>query len=98
MGTNEGEENGGNKKSRWITKLPYLVILFTSLLISTVGGCVLGWWLYKYHPLNRKLWMVPSGFVLFLTPIIVFLTVIVPDSCITKSDNEMGDSLSNPNK
>jgi hypothetical protein len=68
MGTNED-----NKKSKWITKLPYLLILFTSLFISIVGGCVLGWWLHKYHPTNSQLWMVPFGFVLFLTPIIVLL-------------------------
>ncbi|KAK2419432.1 hypothetical protein QL285_041529 [Trifolium repens] len=82
MGTNED-----NKKSKWITKLPYLLILFTSLFISIVGGCVLGWWLHKYHPTNSQLWMVPFGFVLFLTPIIVLLSILVPDPCISKSVN-----------
>lgn len=93
MGSNEGEENGGCKKSRWITK-PYLVILFlTSLLISIGGGSVLGWWLYRYHPTNKQLWMVPFGFVLFLTPIIVCLSLIVPDPVV---DDDY--SLSDPKK
>jgi ABC-type proline/glycine betaine transport system permease subunit len=87
MGTNED-----NKKSKWITKLPYLLILFTSLFISIVGGCVLGWWLHKYHPTNSQLWMVPFGFVLFLTPIIVLLSILVPDLCISKSDKQVNHS------
>ncbi|CAJ2631266.1 unnamed protein product [Trifolium pratense] len=99
MGTNDEEENGDNKKSKWFTKLPYLLILFTSFFISIiVGGCVLGWWLHKYHPTNSQLWMVPFGFVLFLTPIIVLFSMIVPDLCISKSDKEVDDSLSEPKK
>ncbi|CAK8544959.1 unnamed protein product [Lathyrus sativus] len=94
MERNEREENGDYKKSKWITKLPYLVILFTSLLISIVGGCVLGWWLHKYHPSNEQLWMVPFGFVLFITPIIVLLSLIVSDPCFSK---QVEDSLSNTN-
>jgi uncharacterized membrane protein YesL len=70
MGTNED-----NKTSKWITKLPYLLILFTSLLISIVGGCVLGWWLHKYHP-----------------TIIVLLSILVPDLCISKSDKQVNHS------
>ena len=106
MGSNEGEENGDHKKtSRWITK-PYLIIYLLSLLISIAGGSVLGWWLYKYHPTNRQLWMVPFGFVLFITPIIGCLSLVVPDLCASKTDEEgafqrtdpVDDSLCDPKR
>ncbi|RDX73833.1 hypothetical protein CR513_46499, partial [Mucuna pruriens] len=48
MGWKEGE------KSRWIRKA---FILLWSSLISIAGGLVLGWWLHKYHPSNKQLWM-----------------------------------------
>ncbi|KAK7338119.1 hypothetical protein VNO77_18719 [Canavalia gladiata] len=83
-----GEENGSYKKSsRWLTN-PYLFILFLSLLISIAGGFVLGWWLCKFHPTNSQLWMVPFGFILFLTPLVVWLSIIVPHLCVTKSDED----------
>ncbi|TKY61216.1 hypothetical protein E2542_SST11066 [Spatholobus suberectus] len=86
MGSNEGEENGGNKKNRWMITKPCLFILFLSLLISIAGGFVLGWWLHKYHPANRQLWMVPFGFVLFLTPLVICLSVIAPDLlCVART-------------
>ncbi|CAL5195071.1 unnamed protein product [Lathyrus oleraceus] len=93
--TDEGVENGTYKKSKWITKLPYFVILFTSIFTSIVGGCVLGWWLHKYHPTNKQLWMVPFGFVLFFTPLIVLLSLIVSDPCFSK---QVEDSFSNTMK
>ncbi|KAH1196198.1 hypothetical protein GmHk_19G056525 [Glycine max] len=82
MGSNENE-GGYYKKSRWITKpSSCLLILFSSLLISIAGASMLGWWLHKYHPSNTQLWMVPFGFLLFLTPLIICLSVILPDLCL----------------
>ncbi|KAK7285744.1 hypothetical protein RJT34_20524 [Clitoria ternatea] len=84
MGSNEGEENGSHKKIRWWITKPCLLVLF-SLLVSTAGGSMLGWWLHKYHPTNTQLWMVPFGFLLFFTPLIVSLSLILPDICtVTK--------------
>ncbi|KAL1350304.1 hypothetical protein HN51_014413 [Arachis hypogaea] len=82
MGSNEGEENGEKRRIR----RAYLVVSLLCLVISVAGGFVLGWWLYKYHPKNKQLWMVPFGFVLFLTPIICCLCLILPDFCTAKTD------------
>lgn len=88
MGPTKGiVENGHYKESFKITK-PYLVILVLSLLISIAGGSLLLWWLYKYHPTNRQLWMVPFGLILFFTPVIVWFSLIISDLCISKSEEE----------
>ncbi|KAG5044517.1 hypothetical protein JHK87_008432 [Glycine soja] len=89
MVSNETEGEGGyNKKSsRWIAtkSSSCLFILFSSLLISIAGGSMLGFWLHKYHPSNTQLWMVPFGFLLFLTPLFICLSVIIPDLCVPRT-------------
>ncbi|KAF3439803.1 hypothetical protein FNV43_RR18081 [Rhamnella rubrinervis] len=45
------------------------------------GGLILGWWAYEFHPSNRQLWMVPFGLVLFATPLIVWLSLLISDIC-----------------
>ncbi|KAM1819241.1 hypothetical protein ACFX15_000867 [Malus domestica] len=54
---------------------------FWSVLVSVVGGLMLGWWEYQYHPANKQLWMVPFGLVLFATPAIVWFSVVASDIC-----------------
>ncbi|BAT87805.1 hypothetical protein LR48_Vigan09g166700 [Vigna angularis] len=85
MGSNQGDQNGSFKKSRWLTKPSSFFILLISLLLTMAGGFVLGWWLHKYHPSNTQLWMVPFGFLLFLTPLIICLSVLIPDHCAATS-------------
>lgn len=81
MGSNQGDQNGSSKKSRWLKNPSSFFILLISLLLTMAGGFVLGWWLHKYHPSNTQLWMVPFGFLLFLTPLIICLSVLIPDHC-----------------
>nr|KYP59127.1 hypothetical protein KK1_014556 [Cajanus cajan] len=83
-------ENGeyDYKENQGITKPSYMMMFISSLLISIVGGSLLGWWLYKYHPTNRQLWMVPFGLILFLTPVIVWLSLIISDLCISTNKEE----------
>ena len=82
MGTPRDFENGDYeyyKENQGITKSYYLIIFISSLLISIIGGSMLGWWLHKYHPTNRQLWMVPFGLILLLTPVLVWLSLIISD-------------------
>ncbi|TKY64133.1 hypothetical protein E2542_SST14023 [Spatholobus suberectus] len=91
MGSPYGVENGDYdyKENQGITTKPYyLVIFILSLLVSIVGGSLLGWWLHKYHPKNRQLWMVPFGLILLLTPVIVWFSLIISDLCISKNEEE----------
>ncbi|KAL2336257.1 hypothetical protein Fmac_010703 [Flemingia macrophylla] len=111
METPNGVQSGDcdYKENQGITKCYYLMIFMSSLLISTVGGSLLGWWLLKYHPTNRQLWMVPFGLILFLTPVIVWFSFIMSDLCICKNREDdvfmtnqrihpLSDSLSDPKK
>ncbi|KAL1329298.1 hypothetical protein HN51_046425 [Arachis hypogaea] len=76
------------REERMITKKTYMMILLLSLLISIFGGCMLGWWLHKYHPSNKHLWMVPFSLILFLTPAFVWFSIFISDFCISKIDDE----------
>ncbi|KAK7389755.1 hypothetical protein VNO78_25048 [Psophocarpus tetragonolobus] len=90
MGTPKGVENGDYeyyKENQGITKSYYLIFIL-SLLISIIGGSLLGWWLHKYHPTNRQLWMVPFSLILFFTPVIVWLSLIIPDLFSSKNEQE----------
>ncbi|KAF7826238.1 putative ATP-synthase-associated protein [Senna tora] len=84
MGLNYEDEESGeeNKEKQRILKQPRVVIFIfflVSMVLSITGGCVLGWWVYKYHAANRELWMVPFGLILLLTPIVVWFSLIVSD-------------------
>ncbi|CAN0889431.1 hypothetical protein LINGRAHAP2_LOCUS16090 [Linum grandiflorum] len=50
-----------------------------AFIVSLVGGVVLGWWEFRYHRTNTQQWMVPFGLILFVTPLFVWLAVIVSD-------------------
>ncbi|KAL1367091.1 hypothetical protein AAHE18_02G027100 [Arachis hypogaea] len=76
------------RQQRMITKKTYMMILLLSLLISIFGGCMLGWWLHKYHPSNKHLWMVPFSLILFLTPAFVWFSIFISDFCISKIDDD----------
>ncbi|KAK4268919.1 hypothetical protein QN277_022146 [Acacia crassicarpa] len=91
MGSSEeGGENGGcnNKESQKKVK-PYLKLIFlSSLLVSIVGSFILGWWIYKYHPQNSELWMVPFGLILFLTPLIVGLSLVISGPSFSQKQHD----------
>ncbi|KAE9605768.1 putative ATP-synthase-associated protein [Lupinus albus] len=85
MGPIKEVENEEYKERSKIKKL-YLMILVLSVLITIAGGSLLGWWLYKYHPTNKQLWMVPLSLILFLTPLIVWFSFFISDLCISKNE------------
>ncbi|CAL0318021.1 unnamed protein product [Lupinus luteus] len=85
MGPIKEVENGEYTEKSRIKKL-YLMILVLSVLITIAGGSLLGWWLYKYHPTNKQLWMVPFSLILFLTPLIVWFSLFISDLCISKNE------------
>ncbi|KAI4328967.1 hypothetical protein L6164_021277 [Bauhinia variegata] len=83
-----GKESTEGEESRKIS-MAYLMIFFLSLLICVTGGSVFGWWLYKYHPTNRQLWMVPFSLIFLFTPLMIWLSLHVSELCISsKSDEE----------
>ena len=87
MGSNKVKENGNYRENEKITNSD-LVIFFLSLVMCTVGGSVLGWWFYNYHPTNRQLWMVPFGLIFFLTPVTVWFSLAMSDICSSKREEE----------
>lgn len=87
MGKSKNEEYE-NKEKEGIKKSHYFMVFISSLLISITGGSLLGWWLHKYHPTNKQLWMVPFGLILLFTPFIVCLSVIISGPAIHKNDEE----------
>ncbi|KAK7292860.1 hypothetical protein RJT34_15715 [Clitoria ternatea] len=88
MGSLKGGESGEYKKRQGLAKPYNLIICIMSLLISIGGGCLLGWWLHKYHPTNRQLWMVPFGLIVFLTPLIVCFSLFFSDLCVSDINEE----------
>lgn len=89
--TKEVENGDYNESKRIITK-QYMMILVFSLLISMLGGSLLGWWHHKYHSTNRQLWMVPFGLIFFLTPLIIWFSLFISHLFISKSDEELEDA------
>jgi len=83
-----GDEECEYKEKQGITKSCYLMVFISSLLISITGGSLLGWWLHKYHPTNRQLWMVPFGLILLFTPAIVCLSLIISGPSIPTNEEE----------
>lgn len=74
-----------------------------SFLVSLVGGVMLSYWEFKYHPTNSQLWMVPFGLILFFTPVIVCFSIFVSEICnpvlnqadiIVSSHKQLSHSLS----
>ncbi|CAN1157068.1 hypothetical protein LINPERPRIM_LOCUS27707 [Linum perenne] len=57
---------------------------------SLVGGAVLGWWEYSYHPTNTQQWMVPFGLILFATPLFVCFAAIVSDFWNEQEPGDVG--------
>ncbi|MED6147765.1 hypothetical protein PIB30_117773 [Stylosanthes scabra] len=85
---NDGDYYKERHKQRMVITKAYMVILLLlSLLISILGGSMLGWWLHKYHPSNKHLWMVPFSLILFLTPPFVWFSIFISDFCISKNNN-----------
>uniref|UniRef100_A0A803KZT9 Uncharacterized protein n=1 Tax=Chenopodium quinoa TaxID=63459 RepID=A0A803KZT9_CHEQI len=80
------ERNGVEEvpRKRKIQKILALLLLAT--LVSMIGGVVLVYWVIKYHPKNRELWMVPFGLVLFTTPPLVWFISIAADFCCPKEE------------
>ncbi|KAJ7963441.1 Group XV phospholipase [Quillaja saponaria] len=86
MGLNVAEKNG-DLETQKILK-PWLVAYLLSLCISLVGGFVIGWWMYKYHPTNSELWMVPFGLILLVTPVFIWFSVIISDLFTSKNEDD----------
>ncbi|KAH7519430.1 hypothetical protein FEM48_Zijuj08G0035200 [Ziziphus jujuba var. spinosa] len=86
MGTKEGI-NGDHRASSEETQKILMVFVgwCGSFLVSLTGGLILAWWVYEFHPANRQLWMVPFGLVLFVTPLIVWLSVLISEICSWKN-------------
>ncbi|KAH7686754.1 hypothetical protein IHE45_04G124900 [Dioscorea alata] len=51
------------------------------LTMSVAGAGLLVWWALAFHPSNKQLWMVPSGLIIFATPIFVLLALFAPNIC-----------------
>ncbi|MED6223271.1 hypothetical protein PIB30_072401 [Stylosanthes scabra] len=89
MENNNGDYHYKERQQRMVITKAYMVILLLlSLLISIFGGTMLGWWLHKYHPSNKHLWMVPFSLILFLTPAFVWFSIFISDFCISKNSDE----------
>ncbi|KAI9093889.1 hypothetical protein K1719_026887 [Acacia pycnantha] len=56
--------------------------------IHVAGGSVLVWWNVKYRSENSELWMVPFGLILFLTPMVIWFSLIVSDLCVSSSKED----------
>ncbi|ESW07300.1 hypothetical protein PHAVU_010G118200 [Phaseolus vulgaris] len=81
-----GNEECEYKEKQGTTKPYYFMVFISSLLISIIGGSLLGWWLHKYHPTNRQLWMVPFGLIFLFTPAIVCLSLVLSGPSIPKNE------------
>ncbi|KAF7843883.1 putative ATP-synthase-associated protein [Senna tora] len=93
MGSSSSSSDKDVEKGEYLQRNkanPCLMIFSASLLVSLGGISVLGWWIYKYHPANRELWMVPFGLILFLTPLIVGFSLMISDSepCVSMKEEE----------
>lgn len=58
-----------------------MVFLLYSMIVVTFGGLFLSYWVYKYHPTNSNLWMVPVGLIFLITPAFLSISVLVSDLC-----------------
>lgn len=57
-----------------------------SFTVSILGGVTLTCWELRYHRSNSQLWMVPFGLILFATPAIVWLSVVISNILSSKED------------
>ncbi|CAA3023304.1 uncharacterized protein LOC111313976 [Olea europaea subsp. europaea] len=71
------------------------IICLGSFSLSMVGGLILAWWQFYYHPTNEQQWMVPIGLILFFTPLIVWFSVFLSDIC-NSSPNSLDSSPEKP--
>ncbi|KAI4369813.1 hypothetical protein MLD38_018217 [Melastoma candidum] len=51
------------------------------LSVSMIGGMMLGLWASWYHPTNSRLWMVPFGLVLVMTPVLAWVSMAASEIC-----------------
>lgn len=80
-----------NMKKRTIRKekksTSSMVFLY-SMVVNICGGLFLSYWLYKYHPTNSNLWMVPLGLIFFITPAFLSLSLLISDLCDDDDDDD----------
>lgn len=69
------------RKQKKLVKGCTYVACLCSFLVSMLGGLILVWWEFEYHPTNSQQWMVPFGLILFGTPVIVWFSVLLSDIC-----------------
>ncbi|KAF8111518.1 hypothetical protein N665_0074s0049 [Sinapis alba] len=65
----------------WKEKKSWMVFLMYSMIVVTFGGLFLSYWVYKYHPTNSNLWMVPVGLIFLVTPAFLSISVLLSDLC-----------------
>ncbi|CAN7066828.1 hypothetical protein Bca4012_097389 [Brassica carinata] len=63
-----------------------MVFLIYSVIVVIFAGLFLTYWVYKYHPTNSNLWMVPVGLIFLVTPAFLSISVLVSDLCDDDGD------------
>ncbi|KAK4267060.1 hypothetical protein QN277_023899 [Acacia crassicarpa] len=82
------EDEGYREKQRKLKPSSVIIIFVLSALISVAGGFVLMWWNIKYRSEDSELWMVPFGLILFLTPMVIWFSLLVSDLCVSSSKED----------
>ncbi|KDP28429.1 hypothetical protein JCGZ_14200 [Jatropha curcas] len=52
-----------------------------SFLVSLTGGLILVYWEYKCRLTSCQLWMVPSGLILLVTPVVIWTALVFSEIC-----------------
>lgn len=81
--------NGVEEVPKKLKTQTLIALILSSILVSILGGIVLVYWIIKYHPKNRELWMVPVGLLLFTTPPLVWFISIAADF-FCPTDQQLG--------
>ena len=92
MGSYKEEREVGYSKFGKIVKT--CIACLVSFLVSMFGGLMLVWWDLEYRPTNSKLWMVPFGLILMVTPLIVWFSAFISDIC-SPEDSDLNHPVNN---
>lgn len=88
MGTFKEDKQEANQEYYPEKIMKKCVICLCSILVCMAGGTLLLWWGYEYHPTNSQLWMVPSGLILLVTPVIAWVAAVVSATCNCKVEDD----------
>ncbi|KAK4364183.1 hypothetical protein RND71_015541 [Anisodus tanguticus] len=84
--------NTSDQNCLWKIKKIWIVCLGL-FCITMGGGAILAWWSSKFHPSNKKLWMVPLGLIMLVTPIIICFAVLLDSSNYRGTDHNQTEKL-----